>query len=62
MRPVRYEQLLEVVDIWVETAMRIGKKEIRLMERLARSQERLTGGGQGPLVPRGEMAPAQPAG
>ena len=62
MRPVRYEQLLEVVDIWVETAMRIGKKEIRLMERIARSQERLSGGGPVPIAPRVEIAPAPTAG
>jgi DSF synthase len=39
--PIRREQLLEVAEIWVETAMRIGPRELRLMERLARAQERL---------------------
>jgi DSF synthase len=40
--PLRYEDLLDVADIWVDTAMQIGPREIRLMERLARSQEKLT--------------------
>lgn len=40
MRPVRYDQLLEVLDIWVETAMRVGPREIRLMERILRAQEK----------------------
>ena len=39
--PLRYEDLLDVADIWVETAMKIGPREIRLMERLARSQGKL---------------------
>jgi DSF synthase len=36
--PLRYEELLDVGDIWVDTAMRVGAREIRMMERLARSQ------------------------
>jgi DSF synthase len=40
--PLRYDELLDVAEIWVDTAMRIGPQEIRLMERLARSQERLS--------------------
>lgn len=39
--PVRIEELLDVADIWVDTAMQAGPREIRLMERLARSQGRL---------------------
>jgi DSF synthase len=40
--PLRYEELLAVADIWVDTAMQLGPREIRLMERLARSQGRLS--------------------
>jgi len=40
--PLHYEELLDVADIWVDTAMQVGPREIRLMERLARSQERLS--------------------
>ncbi|MGZ9138017.1 MAG: crotonase/enoyl-CoA hydratase family protein [Candidatus Deferrimicrobiaceae bacterium] len=40
--PLRYEELLDVADIWVDTAMQVGPREIRLMERLARSQGRLS--------------------
>jgi DSF synthase len=43
LRPLRYEHLLEVAELWVEAAVRIGPREIRLMERLARSQDRLSG-------------------
>jgi len=39
--PLAYKDLLDVADIWVETAMRVGPREIRLMERLARSQGKI---------------------
>jgi len=54
LRPLRYEDLLEVVDVWVESAMRVGPREVRLMERLARSQERLSGGITRPFGPNAE--------
>lgn len=41
LHPIRYEQLLEVIEIWVDAAMRLGSREIQLMGRLARSQELL---------------------
>ena len=40
LRPLPYEKLVSVLDVWVDAAMRIGPREIRLMERLARAQER----------------------
>jgi DSF synthase len=40
--PLPYEELLDVADIWVDTAMRVGPREIRLMERLARSQGKIS--------------------
>jgi DSF synthase len=39
--PVRYEQLLEVVEIWVDTALRMGPRQLRMMEKLVRAQERV---------------------
>lgn len=62
LRPLRYEDLLEIVELWVEAAMRVGQREVRLMERLARSQDRLAGGGQAYLYPRVDNAPVPPAG
>ena len=41
LAPVRYEQLLEVAEIWVDTALRMGSRELRMMERLVRAQERV---------------------
>jgi DSF synthase len=51
--PLRYEELLDVVEIWVDTAMQVGPREIRLMERLARSQGRISRREPISLVPPG---------
>lgn len=51
--PLRYEDLLDVADIWVDTAMQVGPREIRLMERLARSQARLSRRDPISLIPPG---------
>jgi DSF synthase len=51
--PLRYEDLLDVADIWVDTAMQVGPREIRLMERLARSQGKFSPRGSISLVPTG---------
>jgi DSF synthase len=62
LRPLRYEHLLEVVELWVEAAMRIGPREVRLMERLARSQERMSGSVPRPIRPKVEDSGRLPAG
>jgi len=54
--PLRYEELLDVADIWVDTAMQVGPREIRLMERLARSQGRLSRRDPVSLVPPGSKS------
>lgn len=38
VRPLAYSELLEVVDIWVETALGLQKSDLRKMERLAAAQ------------------------
>jgi DSF synthase len=39
-QPVTYDELLEVTDIWVETALGLSELDLRRMEHLARAQER----------------------
>jgi len=39
--PIGYTELKEITDIWVETALTLTEKDIRMMDRLVRSQERL---------------------
>jgi DSF synthase len=37
---VTYEELIDVVHIWVETALGLTESDMRRMERLAAAQER----------------------
>ncbi len=38
--PIRLEELMAVTEIWVDTAMQLGEKSLRTMERLVRAQQR----------------------
>lgn len=42
--PITYESLQTVVDLWAVSALRLGDRDLRLMERLARAQVRKVGG------------------
>ncbi len=37
---VRYEELVDIVNIWVDAALRLERKDLRMMERLVARQER----------------------
>ncbi len=39
-QPVTYEEMLNITNVWVDAAMRLEEKDLRLMSRLARSQFR----------------------
>ena len=39
--PVTFEELLDVGEIWVECAMSLSEKELKVMERLIRSQDKM---------------------
>ena len=43
--PVSYEELLNIANVWVNAALRLEEKDLRLMSRLARSQAKLVPGG-----------------
>jgi DSF synthase len=38
LRPISYEELWRVLEIWVETALRLEGRDLRMMERLIRRQ------------------------
>lgn len=42
-RPVSLEELMHITEIWVDTALQLGEKSLRTMERLVRAQERRAG-------------------
>ena len=40
VNPITYEELLDIATLWVDTAMKLEPKDLRVMERLVRAQER----------------------
>jgi DSF synthase len=42
--PILYERLVQIVDLWAESALGLTDRDLRLMERLARAQARKAGG------------------
>ncbi|MEO5628218.1 MAG: crotonase/enoyl-CoA hydratase family protein [Thermomonas sp.] len=42
-QPVTLEEMMAITEIWVDTAMRLGEKSLRIMERLVRAQYRRHG-------------------
>ena len=43
--PVTHEELLNIANVWVSAALRLEEKDLKLMSRLARAQEKLVPGG-----------------
>jgi len=48
VHPVSREEMLDVAEIWVDAAMNIGPKELRVMERLVKAQEKVQEADGGP--------------
>jgi DSF synthase len=40
IQPLKHEELVRVVDIWADAALRLGDRDIKLMDRLLRAQSR----------------------
>jgi len=40
IQPVSHEELMGIADIWVETALKLGEKDLRMMKRLVYSQNK----------------------
>ena len=38
--PVRYDELMAITEVWVDTALSLGEKSLKMMERIVRAQER----------------------
>jgi DSF synthase len=57
--PVTREELDGIVDLWVDGAMRLGDRELKMMSRLARAQaRRMEQGSSGFDAVQAELAPA----
>ena len=49
--PVSYEELLNIANVWVNAALRLEEKDLKLMSRLARAQAKLVPGGAAAAKP-----------
>jgi DSF synthase len=54
--PVTREELAKIVEIWVDTAMRLDERDLKMMERLVRAQARNSAQNASPSM--AEVAPA----
>lgn len=43
VKPVGYDELMKVTEVWVDTALELGEKSLRTMDRLVKAQDRLAG-------------------
>jgi DSF synthase len=46
VEPVTHEELMRVVSIWADAALRLTERDLKLMERLVRAQNKSADGGQ----------------
>ena len=42
-QPVTLQEMMDITEVWVDTALRLGEKSLRTMERLVRAQYRRQG-------------------
>jgi DSF synthase len=57
-QPVNLIELMQVTEVWVDTAMQLGEKSLRTMERLVRAQEKRPNAPQQSLTPEFASAAA----
>ena len=41
--PVTYQELMDITSIWVDAALQLGERDLKVMDRFVRSQQRLFG-------------------
>ena len=39
--PIEYSELIDIINIWVDTALKLGDRDLRMMDRLVRAQNKL---------------------
>ena len=40
IEPVTHEELMRVVEIWADAALRLSERDLRMMDRIVRAQRR----------------------
>jgi DSF synthase len=57
VNPITYQELLDIVEIWVDAALRLTPRNLRMMTRLVAAQERLELAAEEPVPVHREKAP-----
>jgi DSF synthase len=45
--PITYQELMDVTHVWVDAALRLSEKDLKVMDRFVRSQQKLFGKNEG---------------
>lgn len=56
VHPITLEELMDIADLWVDAAMNLEAKDIRLMERLVRAQDKVGAGAMPRAAAEGSFA------
>jgi DSF synthase len=51
LSPIKYEEFRDIADIWVEAALKLRPKDLQLMEKLIKAQDKMTDGSNAKDVP-----------
>jgi DSF synthase len=51
MQPLKHEELVRIVELWADAALRLGERDLKLMDRLLRAQTRQTQETSAKVVP-----------
>jgi DSF synthase len=41
MNPLSHEELVRIVELWADAALRLSERDLRMMDRLVRAQQRI---------------------
>lgn len=52
VNPLTYEELTDIVDVWVDAALRLDERNLKVMERLVRAQNTKVGADVAPIIER----------
>ncbi len=40
MNPLKHEELVRIVELWADAALRLSERDLKMMDRLVRAQQR----------------------
>jgi len=56
MNPLKHEELVRIVELWADAALRLSERDLKMMDRLVRAQQKQSGDGPAP-APASNVVP-----